>query len=81
MMHLEIVTPDKKIFEGEITLIQLPGSKGSFTILNNHAPIISTLEAGTIKVHDSANKEHFFKINGGVVEQLSNKLVVLVESA
>ncbi len=80
-MHLEIITPDKKVFDGEVTLIQLPGSKGSFTILNNHAPIISTLEAGTIKVQDSSGKEQFFKINGGVVEQLSNKLVVLVESA
>jgi F-type H+-transporting ATPase subunit epsilon len=80
-MHLEIITPDKKVFDGEVTLIQLPGSKGSFTILNNHAPIISTLEAGTIKVQDSTGKEQFFKINGGVVEQLSNKLVVLVESA
>lgn len=80
-MHLEIITPDKKVFDGEVTLIQLPGSKGSFTILNNHAPIISTLEAGTIKVQESSGKELFFKINGGVVEQLSNKLVVLVESA
>jgi F-type H+-transporting ATPase subunit epsilon len=80
-MHLEIITPDKKVFDGEVILIQLPGSKGSFTILNNHAPIISTLEAGTIKVQDSSGKEQFFKINGGVVEQLSNKLVVLVESA
>jgi len=81
MIYLEIITPDKKVFEGEVTLIQLPGSKGSFTILNNHAPIISTLEAGTIKVKDTSGKEQFFKINGGVVEQLSNKLVVLVESA
>lgn len=80
-MHLEIITPDKKVFDGEVILIQLPGSKGSFTILNNHAPIISTLEAGTIKVQESSGKELFFKINGGVVEQLSNKLVVLVESA
>ncbi|HCE57210.1 MAG TPA: ATP synthase F1 subunit epsilon [Prolixibacteraceae bacterium] len=80
-MHLEIITPDKKVFDGEVTLIQLPGSKGSFTILNNHAPIISTLEAGTIKVQEISGKELFFKINGGVVEQLSNKLVVLVESA
>jgi len=81
MMYLEIITPDKKVFEGEVTLIQLPGSKGSFTILNNHAPIISTLDAGTVKVQDTSGKEQFFKINGGVVEQLSNKLVVLVESA
>lgn len=80
-MYLEIITPDKKIFEGEVKLIQIPGSKGSFTILNNHAPIISTLEAGNIKFQDVAGNEREFKINGGVVEQLANKIVVLVESA
>ena len=80
-MHLEIITPDKKVFNGEVTLIQLPGSKGSFTILNNHAPIISTLEKGTIKIQDDSGKEHFFNVSGGVVEQQSNKIIVLVESA
>jgi len=80
-MYLEIITPDKTVFQGEVTLIQLPGSKGSFTVLNNHAPIISTLEAGTVKIKDNTEKELFFKINGGVVEQLANKIIVLVESA
>jgi F-type H+-transporting ATPase subunit epsilon len=80
-MHLEIITPDRKLFDGEVTQVQLPGSKGSFTILNNHAPIISTLESGIIKVQDISGSEHSFKTNGGVVENLSNKIVVLVESA
>ena len=80
-MHLEIITPDRKLFDGEVTQVQLPGSKGSFTILNNHAPIISTLESGIIKVQDTSGREHSFKTNGGVVENLSNKIVVLVESA
>lgn len=80
-MHLEIITPDKKLFDGEVTLVQLPGSKGSFTILKNHAPIISTLDSGFIKVQDASGKEHAFKTNGGVVENLSNKIVILVESA
>ena len=80
-MHLEIITPDKKIFDGEVKLIQLPGSKGGFEILKNHAPIISTLEKGTIKIKDKNNKEHFFNIDGGVIENKSNKIIVLVESA
>ncbi len=80
-MHLEIITPDKKIFEGEVKLIQLPGSKGGFEMLKNHAPIISTLEKGTIKILDENDKEQFFNIDGGVIENKSNKIIVLVESA
>ena len=79
-MYLEIITPDKKVFEGEVNLIQLPGSKGGFEILKNHAPIISTLEKGTIKIQDKDAKEHFFEIDGGVIENKSNKIIVLVES-
>jgi F-type H+-transporting ATPase subunit epsilon len=80
-MYLEIITPDKKVFEGEVNLVQLPGSKGSFTLLKNHAPIISTLDKGTIKVVDALGKEYFFNVTGGVIENLANKIVVLVESA
>ncbi len=79
-MYLEIITPDKKVFEGEVEMVQLPGSKGLFTLLKNHAPIISTLEKGTIIVRDAIGKESHFKAGGGVVENLSNKIVVLVES-
>jgi F-type H+-transporting ATPase subunit epsilon len=79
-MYLEIITPDKKIFEGEVNLVQLPGSKGSFTILKNHAPIISTLNKGTVKVEDVSGKEYEFNVGGGVVENSANKVIVLVES-
>ncbi len=80
-MYLEIITPEKKVFEGEIKLVQLPGSKGAFEILKNHAPIISTLEKGIIKVEDETGKEYFFDVDGGVVENKDNKIIVLVESA
>ncbi|MEZ5104353.1 MAG: ATP synthase F1 subunit epsilon [Draconibacterium sp.] len=80
-MHLEIITPDKKVFEGEVELVKLPGSKGSFEILKNHAPIISTLEKGTIKIQEVSGKELFFEVDGGVVENKANKIIVLVESA
>lgn len=79
-MYLEIITPNKMVFEGEVNLVQLPGSKGSFTILKNHAPIISTLHKGTIKVEDVSGKEYEFNIGGGVIENSANKVIVLVES-
>ena len=80
-MYLEIITPDRKVFEGDVNLVQLPGSKGSFTLLQNHAPIISTLDKGTIKVVDVLGKTHYFSVSGGVIENLANKLIDLVESA
>jgi F-type H+-transporting ATPase subunit epsilon len=80
-MYLEIITPEKKVFEGDIKLVQLPGSKGAFEILKNHAPIISTLEKGTIKVEDIAGKKLLFNVDGGVVENKANKIIVLIESA
>jgi F-type H+-transporting ATPase subunit epsilon len=79
-MYLEIITPDKKVFEGEVKLIQVPGSKGAFEILKNHAPIISTLDKGIIKIKDYNDHEQLFEIDGGLVENKSNKIVVLLES-
>ena len=79
-MFLEIVTPDEKVFEGEVRLVQLPGTNGSFEILNNHAPIISTLKKGKIKVISSANDTSFFEIKSGVVEMQRNKIIVLAET-
>jgi F-type H+-transporting ATPase subunit epsilon len=79
-MFLEIITPDKKVFSGDVKLVQVPGSKGAFEILKNHAPIISTLDKGTIKVVDLSDKEQFFEITGGVIENKTNKIIVLVES-
>jgi len=78
-MYLEIITPEEKVFSGEIKLIRVPGTKGSFEILKNHAPIISTLEKGDIKVISSTDKEEYFKINGGLIEANDNKIIVLGE--
>ena len=79
-MHLEIITPDKKVYEGDVSLIKLPGSKGDFVILKNHAPIISTLDKGVLKIRESNGNEHHFDVEGGVVENKANKIIVLVES-
>jgi F-type H+-transporting ATPase subunit epsilon len=79
-MKLEIITPDKKIYSGDVKLVQLPGSKGAFEILNNHAPIISTLDKGKIKVEEESGQVLFFDVEGGIVENKDNKLIILAES-
>ena len=78
-MHLEIITPDKKIFAGEVTSVSVPGKSGRFEMLNNHAPIISTLLNGKVKVKDKEGVKTF-DVKGGVVENLNNKIIILAES-
>ena len=79
-MLLEIIAPDKELFSGEVDLVQVPGSKGSFEILRNHAPIISTLDKGQIKIVDVKGATSFFDVNGGVIEAKNNKIIVLAEN-
>jgi F-type H+-transporting ATPase subunit epsilon len=78
-MHLEIITPEKNIYTGEVNMVNLPGSEGSFGILENHAPIISTLKQGTIKITELNNTEKTFEVKGGVIEMSNNKIIVLAE--
>jgi F-type H+-transporting ATPase subunit epsilon len=78
-MKLEIVTPEKTIFTGEVSLAQLPGIDGSFEILDRHAPLISVLKQGKIKIEDMQKQVQFFDIKGGVVEVLNNKVLILAE--
>lgn len=78
-MILEVLTPDKKVFSGEVSSVTVPGAKGSFEVLNNHAPIISTLDKGTVKIKAKEGNQEL-NISGGVIEVFSNKVVVLVES-
>ena len=78
-MTLEIITPEKQLFNGEVTSVKFPGTTGEFEILNNHAPIISTLSGGEIRVITSRNNTEKFSINGGVIEMQNNKIIVLAE--
>ncbi|MCU0433098.1 MAG: ATP synthase F1 subunit epsilon [Bacteroidia bacterium] len=78
-MKLDIITPDKKLYSGEVKSVVLPGSEGSFGILNNHAAMISTLIKGRIKVTDANQSTQTFEINGGVVEVFRNTITVLAE--
>jgi F-type H+-transporting ATPase subunit epsilon len=79
-MYLEIITPDKKVFAGEVEAAQFPGTNGSFEVLNSHAPLISTLESGRIRI-TTTQGQTFYTVDGGVVEVLNNKIIVLAESA
>jgi F-type H+-transporting ATPase subunit epsilon len=78
-MYIEIVTPDAELYAGEINVVQLPGTEGSFELMNMHAPIVATLKKGKIKVVDGSNNTKFFDVNGGVVEMNKNKVIVLAE--
>lgn len=77
-MILDILTPEKKLYSGEATLVQLPGVDGSFEILNNHAPIISALADGVLKFKNSDGVKRIH-ITGGFAECLNNKVIVCVE--
>ncbi len=77
-MILDILTPDKKIYSGEIISVQVPGTSGSFEILKNHVAIISTLEKGKVKVKSKTGTEVFL-IEGGVIEVVKNKVTLLAE--
>ncbi len=78
-MNLEIITPDKKVYEGVVDSVILPGTNGGFQVLKDHAPIVSTLAKGSLIVEIKGKKESFL-VDGGVVEVAKNKVLVLAES-
>lgn len=79
-MKLEILTPDKKVFEGEVRSVTVPGTMGSFEVLKDHAPIVSTLEDGKVIIRTGSTEETIL-IKGGVIEVLNNNIMVLAEGA
>ncbi len=78
-MDIEIITPEKRLYEGEVKLVKVPGTKGSFEILRNHAPIISTLEKGTIKIVTNRDETVFIDVEGGIIEVMRNHIIVLAD--
>ncbi|WBL25425.1 F0F1 ATP synthase subunit epsilon [Zunongwangia sp. HGR-M22] len=94
-MYLEIVTPEAVVFQSEIEAVKVPGIDGEFQMLNNHAPIVSTLTEGTVKINLTASntevtsklssefkqegKELFYHIKGGVLEMKDNKAIILAD--
>jgi F-type H+-transporting ATPase subunit epsilon len=77
-MHLEILTPEKKIFEGDVLIATFPGADGSFQIMDNHAPLISLLKEGVVE-YKSKEASRNVTITGGVVEVLKNKIILLAD--
>jgi F-type H+-transporting ATPase subunit epsilon len=75
-MQLEILTPEKKIFEGEVTIVTFPGASGSFQVMDDHAPLISLLQEGVVEYKGREGTARV-GILGGVVEVLQNKVIVL----
>ena len=80
-MNLEILTPEHKVFTGEVSGIQLPGVEGSFEILENHAPMVAALGKGKMKIIKSKGRTELYRIEGGFVETMQNKTIVLLEGA
>jgi F-type H+-transporting ATPase subunit epsilon len=78
-MNLVIITPEKKLYDGKVSLVQVPGKSGSFEVLRNHAPIISTLNSGKVKIVTTYGVDEFFDIGGGVIEVKNNKITILAE--
>lgn len=80
-MLLEVLTPERRLFSGEVYGVQLPGIDGSFEVLDKHAPLIAALGKGKMKVLTDKTHSEFYNIEGGFVEVLRNKATVLVEGA
>jgi F-type H+-transporting ATPase subunit epsilon len=78
-MQLEILTPDANVFSGRIKVLRVPGSKDPFTVLRNHAPIISSLEPGELTIVTEAGADLVFTISGGMMELKRNKIILLTE--
>ena len=80
-MTLEILTPERKIFSGEVYGVQLPGIAGSFEVLEKHAPLVSALKAGKLKILKDKSTTSYYNIQSGFVEVINNTTTVLVEGA
>lgn len=80
-IDVEIITPQKKIYNGKVISVSVPGSQSPFQILYNHAPIVSSLDTGVITLNDVESGNHFYAITSGFIELSNNKLSVLVENA
>lgn len=78
-MHLTVVSPEKELFSGEVRQVTLPGSMGSFTILSHHAPIISSLQEGTLVYVTAGGEEHTIELKSGFMEMSYNQIAVCVE--
>lgn len=82
-MHIEILTPERKLFSGDAYGVQLPGVSGSFEVLEKHAPLVSALGNGVVKIllDKSGKNNNAYSIKSGFIEVMDNKVTVLLEGA
>jgi len=78
-MNISILTPDKEIFQGAITSVKVPGTDGQFQVLNNHAPIVSSLGEGDVTIVKEGGEKMTFGIKGGFIEVLNNEISLLLQ--
>ena len=78
-MTVEILSPEALLFKGEVTAVNVPGAKGPFIILDHHAPIISLLTEGEVKLFEGKKELQHFTITGGTLECNQNKIVILAD--
>jgi F-type H+-transporting ATPase subunit epsilon len=79
-VKIEIITPDSRIYSGDILSVRVPGKKGSFQVLKDHAPIISTLDHGPVIIEDENRQVIKYEITGGVIEVKKNRIILLADS-
>jgi F-type H+-transporting ATPase subunit epsilon len=78
-LHLEVITPETVVFEGYVKLVQVPGTEGTFTILQNHAPIVARLDKGGIRIVDESGKEDIIECGSGFLECRENMITILLD--
>tara|TARA_B100000902_G_C26812577_1_gene669935 strand:+ start:183 stop:425 length:243 start_codon:yes stop_codon:yes gene_type:complete len=79
-MKIDILTLEKTLFSSEAKSVIVPGINGQFEMLNNHAPLVSILQKGTIHITDTDNKKNYIKITSGSIEISNNKIIILAET-
>ena len=79
-LNIEIISPDSQVLKDQVESVTIPGTAGSFQVLKNHAPLISTFEIGIIKVKKSGSDPFHYSTSGGTVEVNNNKVLVLSDS-
>ncbi|MBK8555260.1 MAG: ATP synthase F1 subunit epsilon [Lewinellaceae bacterium] len=77
-MNLTILSPEKEIFSGAVKSVKVPGSAGAFEMLENHAPIVSSLEEGEVRIIKENGSKETFRVRGGFVEMLNNEVSLLI---
>jgi len=78
-MNINVLTPEKELFAGAIQSVKVPGTMGEFQVLNNHAPIVSSLDAGKVTIKKDGGEEMIFEIEKGFIEVLNNEISLLVQ--